>query len=128
MKHAVAWMLLALLAAGCRSAGRQAASAPAPAPSLGSAELPPQHASMAPPEAASGNRTVCLDIHGLGCPLCATNAEKRVAKLPGVASTDVDLGTGKMTVGLAAGANPSDDDFQRAVKAAGFTLVRVERP
>jgi copper chaperone CopZ len=70
---------------------------------------------------------VVLWVSGMGCPLCATNIDKQLERLSSVKSVDVDLGTGKVRVGMLAGKpHPSPARFGEAVEDAGFTLVKVE--
>jgi copper chaperone CopZ len=70
---------------------------------------------------------VVLWVSGMGCPLCATNIDKQLERLSGVKSVAVDLGTGKVRVGMLAGKpHPSPARFGEAVEDAGFTLVKVE--
>jgi len=70
---------------------------------------------------------VTLWVNGLGCPLCATNIDKQLETLSTVTSVKVDLGTGKVKVGMLPGKpHPSPAEFSRVVENAGFTLVKVE--
>lgn len=77
-------------------------------------------------EAVTGTGVV-LWVNGLGCPQCATNADKQLERLKGVASIRTDLGTGKIHVGLAGDRKPSPHDFSEAMLDAGFTLVKIEQ-
>jgi copper chaperone CopZ len=71
--------------------------------------------------------SVVLWVNGLGCPQCATNADKQLERLRGVASIRTDLGTGKIHVGLAGDRKPSPHQFSEAMLDAGFTLVKMEQ-
>lgn len=78
--------------------------------------------SDAPIEAASA----VLEVHGLSCPLCATNLDKTLESLPGVASASISLSDGLVDVEFAqTGPRPSPRDLSRSVTNAGFTLVRI---
>jgi copper chaperone CopZ len=68
---------------------------------------------------------VTIDVNGLGCPLCATNIDKQLLRLPGVSGARVDLGQGSVTLTLAGGKTPSPRDLREAVEDAGFTLARL---
>ena len=69
---------------------------------------------------------VVLWVNGLGCPQCASNIDLQLARLPGVKRVRVDLGDGKVDVGLRGDSRPSPHDFAEAVTDAGFTLVKIE--
>lgn len=70
-----------------------------------------------------------LWVNGMGCPLCASNIDKQLARLSGVSSVKVDLGEGKVWLGMKPGApHPSPARLGEAVEDAGFTLVKVETP
>lgn len=70
--------------------------------------------------------SVVLWVNGLGCPQCASNIDLQLARLPGVKGVRVDLGGGKVDVGLSGDSRPSPHDFAEAVTDAGFTLVKIE--
>lgn len=68
-----------------------------------------------------------LYVNGMGCPLCATNINMQLERVPGVKSVKVDLGVGKVTIGMLPGTrHPSPAALGEAVEDAGFTLVKVE--
>lgn len=67
-----------------------------------------------------------LYVNGLGCPLCATNVDKQLARVKGVSTIETDLSHGLVTVGLFGTAKPSAYELGEAVADAGFTLVKVE--
>ncbi len=70
-----------------------------------------------------------LWVNGMGCPLCASNIDKQLVRVPGVNSVKVDLGEGKVWLTLKPGAaHPSPARLGEAVEDAGFTLVKVETP
>lgn len=63
-----------------------------------------------------------LRVDGLACPFCAFGLEKKIMKLQGVTSYDVDMKVGKVHVGLAEDARLELDKIRAAVKDAGYTL------
>lgn len=69
-----------------------------------------------------------LTVYGLSCPLCANSSDQQLKKIEGVRDVAIDLGEGKIRVGIAPGATPTKARFARAIKDAGFTLVKVETP
>ncbi|MBN8645391.1 MAG: heavy-metal-associated domain-containing protein [Planctomycetes bacterium] len=76
---------------------------------------------------AVASDTAIMYVNGMGCPLCATNIDKQLKRVPGVKDVKVDLGSGMVTVGLLPGAtHPSPARLGDAVEDAGFTLVKIE--
>lgn len=69
---------------------------------------------------------VVMTVAGMGCPLCAANADKSLMSIRGVTGVDIDLGTGKITIGVDRVAPPSTERLRRAVTDAGFTVQSVE--
>ncbi len=67
-----------------------------------------------------------LWVNGLGCPLCASNLDKQLMRVPGVEAVTIDMGTGTSRVALRADAAVSPAQLGEAVEDAGFTLVKVE--
>lgn len=77
-------------------------------------------------QAIAGNSAV-MYVNGMGCPLCATNIDKQLKRLPGIKDVKVDLGVGVVTLTLQPGApHPSPARLGDAVEDAGFTLVKIE--
>lgn len=74
----------------------------------------------------TGDEVVLL-VNGLGCPQCATNIDRALERVPGVTSVQVDLGSGKVTVGLGSKRKPTPHELSEAVADAGLTLVKIER-
>ncbi len=66
-----------------------------------------------------------ITAKGMSCPLCASNADRRLKKLPGVQWTSIDLGTGLVKVGVAPGSRPSEAELSDAIDQAGFTAGGV---
>jgi copper chaperone CopZ len=70
-----------------------------------------------------------IDAKGMSCPLCASNADRRLMKLDGVEWTRIDLGAGKVEVGLSeTGDTPDAEQLKTAVRDAGFTAEGVTMP
>lgn len=72
--------------------------------------------------------TATLVVEGLSCPLCASNVDEQLLRVPGVRSADVDLGTGRVKVTLADSGRPSARALAAAVEESGYTLVDIETP
>lgn len=66
-----------------------------------------------------------LWVNGMGCPQCVTNVDLALERLPGVESTRVDLGAGKVHVTFAGKGRPSPRQMAKAVDDAGNTLVKI---
>ena len=79
--------------------------------------------------AATGEPVAVIDAKGMGCPLCASSADRRLMKVDGVTWTKIDLGNGQVTVGLDPNKpTPSAEDLQTAIRDAGFTADAVTLP
>ena len=103
---------------GCASTPERSSSSPAsPAASASALDL----ASKSP---ISADR-VTLHVNGLSCPLCASNVDRQIGELPGVASVDVNFEKGTINLALT-DPRPSPMTLERAVDRAGFTLVTIE--
>lgn len=87
----------------------------------------PEDIAKAQSKAAIAADSAVLYVNGMGCPLCATNINMQLERVPGVSTVAVDLGVGKVTLGLLPGAkHPSPHTLGEAVEDAGFTLVKIE--
>lgn len=81
------------------------------------------------PAAASTEPVATINAKGMGCPLCASSADRRLMKIDGVKWTNIDLGKGVVTVGLdPEKPAPSADELQTAIRDAGFTAEEVTMP
>lgn len=70
-----------------------------------------------------------IDAKGMGCPLCASSADRRLKKVDGVMWTNIDLGNGLVTIGLDPNKpTPTAEDLKAAVQDAGFTAEKVTLP
>jgi len=79
------------------------------------------------------SRRAELDASGLSCPLCASNLDDQVARIPGVKSARIDFETGTMHVEIEPGEEVRKSQLVKAVEDAGFTprefrLVEEEAP
>jgi len=70
---------------------------------------------------------IVMYMNGLSCPLCATNIDQQVEKLPGVSDVKVDLSTGKVKANLIGPSTPSPRQLANAADAAGVTLIKIAR-
>ena len=59
-------------------------------------------------------------VTGMSCGHCALSVREEVSELRGVDQVDVDLDSGRLSVG---GAGFSDDDVRAAVESAGYELA-----
>ena len=111
--------MFAILAfvSGCARNGATQAAPADPSPSTPSTSV------QASP--GTGDGTVTLVVHGMGCPLCANNVDKQLLKIAGVRKVDVNLGSGSVKVQYAGNA-PTKAQLAKAVADSGYTLVKVE--
>jgi len=73
--------------------------------------------------------TARVEALGMGCPLCATNVDEVIGRMPGVEAVRVDLGNGLIHVGLTPEADwPTPAQLEEAVRDAGFTPKSVTMP
>ena len=68
---------------------------------------------------ATGHQKVSLPVEGMTCASCVARVEKVLARVPGVASAQVNLATERASVDLRAGA-ASVQDLIAAVEKAGY--------
>lgn len=67
-----------------------------------------------------------LTVHGLSCPLCASNMDNALKDIFGVATVWTDLEQGLVTVGFIANHTVTRQQLAEAVEGAGFTLKAIE--
>jgi copper chaperone CopZ len=70
-----------------------------------------------PHPVSSGDEMI---VAGMTCEHCALSVREEVAEVPGVASVDVDLASGRLTV---TGSGVSEDAIKAAVAEAGYEVV-----
>ncbi len=85
----------------------------------------------APPAAWSGPasgapRQAVVAVNGMSCPFCAYGVKKHLSALPGVKSVQVELAEGEAIVEFVPEAKVTDEQIQKAVRAAGFTPGKIE--
>lgn len=78
----------------------------------------------APALAQVSQATVAVD--GMSCPFCAYGVEKKLSRVPGVGSVDIDMADGLATLTAAEGASIEVSRIPEAVRKAGFTAGAVE--
>ena len=76
------------------------------------------------PAFIQGERVV-LTIHGMSCPLCASNVDGALMDVPGVRSVALDMSTGEATLALDPSVAVSHQQLKDAVDRSGFSLVRI---
>ena len=64
---------------------------------------------------------VSISVNGLGCPFCVYGLEKKLKKVDGVQTVQVDLKSGMAVMILEEGKTPDLSAFNTAVNKAGFT-------
>jgi copper chaperone CopZ len=69
-----------------------------------------------------------LLVQGLSCPLCATNIDKTLMRVPGVQAVAVDLSRGEVRLTLAPDTKPTRAQLAQAVRDSGFTLAEIRQP
>lgn len=66
-----------------------------------------------------------LVVHGLSCPLCASNLDQQLLRIDGVSDMWVDLQTGYVQIEIESGKTVAATDLNGAVRNAGFTLREI---
>ncbi|WP_222610569.1 heavy-metal-associated domain-containing protein [Undibacterium griseum] len=67
-----------------------------------------------------------LHVDGLSCPFCAYGLEKKLGEVDGVQSLETNIKEGIVTVTMKDGTPLSETTAKQAIKAAGFSLRRLE--
>lgn len=70
--------------------------------------------------------TYRLYVDGLSCPFCAYGIEKKLNAVEGVESFETNIKDGTVTVTMKNGAPLNEAAAKLAVKAAGFSLRKLE--
>lgn len=70
--------------------------------------------------------TYRLHVDGLSCPFCAYGLEKKLGEIDGVQSLETNIKDGTVTVTMKDGEPLSEAAAKQAVKAAGFSLRKLE--
>jgi len=66
-----------------------------------------------------------LRVDGLACPYCGYGVEKQFARKQGVEGTRIDIDAGVVVVMVGAETRFSDDELERTIDKAGFTLAEI---
>jgi copper chaperone CopZ len=106
--------LALLLLQGCASSQRQEPS-------------PGQVSSASDTQPITAPRATLI-VHGMSCPLCASNVDKQLLEVPGVTLASVNMGSGEVTVTFAPKARVTRKQLEDAVYKSGFTLAEVRIP
>lgn len=69
-----------------------------------------------------------LLVHGLSCPLCASNLYDELNAIPGVENSWGDLDTGRIHVEVSPQQTVTERQLDQAVRDAGFTLKSISTP
>lgn len=77
-----------------------------------------------PSEARIESATVVVE--GMACPFCAFGIEKRLKKVGGVGSIEVNLGAGSAALTASDGASIDVSNIPEAIRKAGFTPGTIE--
>jgi Cu+-exporting ATPase len=73
----------------------------------------------------AGIEKITFPVHGMSCASCVKKVEKALTSLEGVIQASVNFATERATVQYIPG-TVGMEDFQRAVKAAGYEVLKVE--
>jgi copper chaperone CopZ len=71
--------------------------------------------------------TTVLSVNGMSCPLCVTNVDEGLEKLPGVSDIRTDLSNGTVSINVTGEKRPTLADLNRVVSESGFTLTKISR-
>lgn len=83
-------------------------------------------AAWAPSPVESQVRQATVDVAGMACPFCAYGLEKRLRKVEGVDTVEVELKEGRATLNVGEGSSIDLPAVVEAVHEAGFTPGRLE--
>ena len=62
----------------------------------------------------------------MACPFCAYGLEKKIKKIDGAQDLYIDINEGFITLGVPVSKKPTDEEFKKIVKEAGFTARKIE--
>lgn len=68
-----------------------------------------------------------IQIQGMTCPSCAAAVEKRLTAIPEVQFVKIDIRKGTAVITLKGGQPPTEEQLDKAIKAAGYKMIRVDR-
>lgn len=67
-----------------------------------------------------------LVVNGMSCPLCVTNLDKQLLRMPGVLAVQPNLNNGRVLVTVKPLSPPTRGQLAKAVYESGFTLIRID--
>lgn len=122
--------LLLLSLTGCASSNSQAATSDsAPNSQSESQEITyfatPEETQFLKSDQPLPPGRITMSVNGLSCPLCASNVDQQVKRLPGVSNVFVDLAKGRVSATLTGPKTPSPAQLAKAADDAGVTLVKI---
>lgn len=71
---------------------------------------------------------VVLYVDGMTCPFCSYGLEKKLTRLEAIEHIQIDLDKGRVVLTLREGESVTDEELEKAVDDAGFSLRSIERP
>lgn len=77
--------------------------------------------------ALAGDPSYELKVDGMSCPFCAHGVEKKLKKLDGVQTVEVNIGKGTIQVEMKQDTNLTEDQAKRSVEEAGFSLKSFKK-
>lgn len=77
--------------------------------------------------AAESPRTLRMEVNGLVCAFCAHGIQKALSKHAAAGEVFVDLEDRLVAVELKGGGDIGDDEINRAMTDAGYTVVSIAR-
>lgn len=72
--------------------------------------------------ALAGGTAYELRVDGLACPYCAYGIEKKLSRVEGVVSVDIDINAGVVRVTTREGVQLSEAAMRELIAQTGFTL------
>lgn len=77
--------------------------------------------------ATIGPQRIDLVVNGLSCPFCAYGLEKKLKRIEGLDSINIDFKTGRVLLLVQDGSKATDERIAQLVKDAGFVVTTIER-
>ena len=85
-------------------------------------------ANAATQSTADSSHSARIFVLGMSCPLCVTNIDKQLLRVPGVEKVSVNLGNGLVLARLSVENPPTQQQLTEAITKSGFTLSKIEMP
>jgi copper chaperone CopZ len=118
-------LLIAASLLGACAGGGGGASADKPVENAVVHTATPAESARLKETAPVASEHVRLYVNGMGCPLCVTNIDRQLERLPSVKSTKVNLSDGTVDLELYTKNRPSPAQLAKAVNG-DFTLIKIE--